>query len=288
MLELPELETARRDLDREIGGLKIKEVDVLGPKRLIPGQANKNGLTKSLSGRKISSVKRVGMLICLDVGSGESLVINLGPGGTLRRAVNKDQKEPDTQLIITFTQKGQLRLLDGEKSATVNLVQNEEIDQAFPEVAELGFDPVDEPISWTDFGRRLLECDTKLRPLLMDQTFVVGLGPIYSDEILHAALLRHDRVANQLITQEIRRLYRSIVETIHNAVKHRGVSLDQISDVFGEPGGYDEYLEVYGRGGERSRNGRGDVLTARVGGTTHYYCDYVGVPLCSVVFSFPG
>lgn len=274
MLELPELETARRDLDREIGGLKIKEVDVLGPKRLIPGQANKNGLTKSLSGRKISSVKRVGMLICLDVGDGESLVINLGPGGTLRRAVNKDQKEPDTQLIITFTQKGQLRLLDGEKSATVNLVQNEEIDQAFPEVAELGFDPVDEPISWTDFGRRLLECDTKLRPLLMDQTFVVGLGPIYSDEILHAALLRHDRVANQLITQEIRRLYRSIVETIHNAVKHRGVSLDQISDVFGEPGGYDEYLEVYGRGGERSRNGRGDVLTARVGGTTHYYCDY--------------
>ena len=274
MLELPELETARRDLDREIGGLKIKEVDVLGPKRLIPGQANKNGLTKSLSGRKISSVKRVGMLICLDVGSGESLVINLGPGGTLRRAVKKDQKEPDTQLIITFTQKGQLRLLDGEKSATVNLVQNEEIDQAFPEVAELGFDPVDEPISWTDFGRRLLECDTKLRPLLMDQTFVVGLGPIYSDEILHAALLRHDRVANQLITQEIRRLYRSIVETIHNAVKHRGVSLDQISDVFGEPGGYDEYLEVYGRGGERSRNGRGDVLTARVGGTTHYYCDY--------------
>ena len=274
MLELPELETARRDLDREIGGLKIKEVDVLGPKRLIPGQANKNGLTKSLSGRKISSVKRVGMLICLDVGDGESLVINLGPGGTLRRAVNKDQKEPDTQLIITFTQKGQLRLLDGEKSATVNLVQNEEIDQAFPEVAELGFDPVDEPISWTDFGRRLLECNTKLRPLLMDQTFVVGLGPIYSDEILHAALLRHDRVANQLITQEIRRLYRSIVETIHNAVKHRGVSLDQISDVFGEPGGYDEYLEVYGRGGERSRNGRGDVLTARVGGTTHYYCDY--------------
>ena len=249
MLELPELETARRDLDREIGGLKIKEVDVLGPKRLIPGQANKNGLTKSLSGRKISSVKRIGMLICLEVGNGESLVINLGSGGTLRRAANKDQKEADTQLIVSFTQKGQLRLLDSEKSATVTLVQNEEIAQVFPEVTELGFDPVDEPISWTDFGRRLLECDAKLRPLLMDQTFVVGLGPIYSDEILHAALLRHDRVANQLITQEIRRLYRSIVETIHNAVKHRGVALDQISDVFGEPGGYDEYLEVYGRGG---------------------------------------
>ena len=48
MLELPELETARRDLDREIGGLKIKQIDVMGPKRLIPGQANKTSLTLSL------------------------------------------------------------------------------------------------------------------------------------------------------------------------------------------------------------------------------------------------
>jgi len=274
MLELPELETVRRDLDRDVGGLKIKEVDVIGAKRLIPGQANKTGLTKALSGRKISSVTRVGTLLCLQVGDGQSLVLNLGPGGSLQRAANKDDRESDTQLIIGFTQKGQLRLVDSEKSATVTLVDNEEMSQIFPEVGELGFDPVDEPISWTDFGVRLLGQDTKLRPLLMDQTFIVGLGPIYSDEILHAALLRHDRIANQLITQEIRRLYRAIVETIHNAVKHRGVSLDGGRDVFGEPGGYDEYLEVYGRGGERSKNGRGDVLTARVGGTTHYYCDY--------------
>ena len=108
----------------------------------------------------------------------------------------------------------------------------------------------------------------------MDSSFIVGLGRVYSDEILHAALLRHDRVASQLITQEIRRLYRAIVETVHNAVKHRGVSINGVRDVFGQPGGYDEYLEVFGRAGERSRNGRGDVLTARVGGSTHHYCDY--------------
>ncbi len=274
MLELPELETARRDLDREVSGLKIKEVDVLGPKRLIPGEANKNGLTKALSGRKVSSVKRIGMILYLDVGNGQSLVIDLGPGGYLQRAANKDAIDTDTQLIIGFTQKGQVRLIDPEKQATVALIETEQIIDAFPSITELGFDPVDEPISWTDFGQRLLEYDVKLRPLLMDETFIVGLGPVYSDEILHAALLRHDRIASQLITQEIRRLYRSIVETVHNAVKHRGVSLDGTRDIFGEPGGYDEYLEVYGRGGERSRNGRGDVLTARVGGTTHYYCDY--------------
>jgi len=166
MLELPELETARRDLDREVGGLKIKEIDVIGPKRLIPGQANKTGLTKALSGRKISSVKRRGMLLCLGVGNGQSLVIDLGGGGSLQRAANKDVREPDTQLIIGFTQKGQLRLIDNDKSATVTLVDDEVMSQVFPEVIELGFDPVDEPISWTDFGSRLLKHDTKLRPLL--------------------------------------------------------------------------------------------------------------------------
>ena len=67
MLELPELETARRDLDREIGGLKIKQIDVMGPKRLIPGQANKTSLTNALAGSKVTSVRRIGMLLCLVV-----------------------------------------------------------------------------------------------------------------------------------------------------------------------------------------------------------------------------
>ncbi|MDG2112134.1 MAG: hypothetical protein P8N02_05920, partial [Actinomycetota bacterium] len=129
-------------------------------------------------------------------------------------------------------------------------------------------------MSWTVFGQRLVRQDRTLRQLLIDPTFVVGIGPVYSDEILHSALLRHDRKANGLITQEIRRLYRAIVETVHNALKHRGVSLEDETDVFGEPGGYNEYLEVYGRAGERSRNGRGDVLTAKVSGVVHYYCDY--------------
>lgn len=160
MLELPELETVRRDLDRDIGGLKIKEIDVIGAKRLIPGQVNKTGLTNALSGRKVSSVTRVGRLLCLQVGNGQSLVLTLGPGGSLQRVANKDDREPDTQLIIGFTQKGQLRLVDSDKGATVTLVENEEIEQTFPELSELGFDPVDEPISWTDFGGRLLERNT--------------------------------------------------------------------------------------------------------------------------------
>ena len=274
MAELPEIEITRRDLDKDVGGRKIKTVEVPGAKRVVEGASTKKAFGAALEGRKIASVRRAGLLLLFDVGDGELVVARLGPKGSFRRAAAKVPLDPDTQVIITFTQGGQLRLIDRGDAAQLTLLAADNLNETFPEIEMFGFDPVDEPMSWTVFGQRLVREDRTLRQLLLDPTFVVGLGPVYSDEILHSALLRHDRKANELITQEIRRLYRAIVETVHNAVKHRGVSFEGESDVFGEPGGYNEYLEVYGRAGERSRNGRGDVLSTKISGVVHYYCDY--------------
>ena len=69
-------------------------------------------------------------------------------------------------------------------------------------------------------GRMLLQRSDKLKALLTDDTFVVGVGDIYADEILFEAGLRYDRVCNTLSTQEIRRLHRSLVGTMHDAVKY--------------------------------------------------------------------
>ncbi len=274
MAELPEIEIMRRDLDKDIGGRKIKTVEVLGPKRVVESAATKKAFGTALEGRKLAAVQRRGLLLTFDVGDDELLVADLGPNGRFRRAAAREEMGSDTQVVITFTQGGQLRLIDGGQSAVLAIVPADEVAERYPTLGSLGFDPVDEPMSWTEFGQRLMREDRTLRELLLDPGFVVGIGPVYCDEILHAALLRHDRPAHTLITQEIRRLYRAIVETVHNAVKHRGVSFDNETDVFGEPGNYNEYLEVFGRAGERSRNGRGDVLTMRVGGITHYFCDY--------------
>ena len=274
MAELPEIEIARRDLDKDIGGRKIKAVEVVGAKRVVDAAATKKAFATSLEGRKVVSVRRAGQLLLFDVGEGQLLVADLGPAGRCRRIAAKAEVHPDTQVLITFTQGGQLRLIDSANEAQLTLIEADALEESFPQIARFGFDPVDEPMSWTAFGQRLVLHDRTLRQLLLDPTFVIGIGPVYADEILHSALLRHDRKPNSLITQEIRRLYRAIVETVHNAIKHRGVSLGDATDVFGESGGYNEYLEVYGRAGERSRNGRGDVLTAKISGVTHYYCDY--------------
>ena len=74
----------------------------------------------------------------------------------------------------------------------------------------------------------------------MDQQFVAGIGNLYSDEILFAAGLRYDRSSDSLSATEIRRLYRAMVETLAEAIKHRGSTLadEQYRDLFGEIGDY--------------------------------------------------
>src|SRR5690606_30622111 len=110
-----------------------------------------------------------------------------------------------------FTQGGQLRLLDTTGKAELFVVPFDELTTAIPELADLGFDVLDEPISWTVFGERILRHrGTKLRALLLDRTVLAGIGPIYADEILHASGLRPDRDVGDLSTQEIRRFFRAV------------------------------------------------------------------------------
>ncbi len=148
------------------------------------------------------------------------------------------------------------------------------IDDEIPELAELGVDPVDKPMSWTRFGEMLLSRKAKLKPLLMDQKFIAGLGNIYTDEILFNAGLRYDRTTDSLSTQEIRRLYRALVETLHDAIKYRGSTLadEQYLDLNGAPGEFQHHHNVYAREGEACRRCRTPVVKTRSNSRGTYYC----------------
>src|SRR5437763_7167033 len=143
-----------------------------------------------------------------------------------------------------------------------------------PELGHLGFDPLTEAMSWVQFADRLRARKTKLKPLLMDQRFVAGIGNIYSDEILFAAGLRHDRSSETLSSQEVRRLYRAMVETLQDAIKHRGSSLadEQYRDVFGEVGDYQSLHKVYDREGQPCRRCRSSIVREKAGGRPTLFC----------------
>jgi len=271
MAELPELETLRREADKDLGGRKVKLVDVVVPSA-VKRNTNKKVFATHLDGVKLSKVTRVGESLIVDLDSGEALCIRLGDTGRLVRAQSKEAAPKGLMVTLTFTQHGGLRLIDPGKSAEMYVVAKEDVAAS---AGLTGFDLADDPISWTAFGERLLRQTGKLKAILMDPNFLVGVGPLYSDEILFEAGLRYDRLSRSLSTQEIRRLYRATVEIVHEGIKHGGATVgeDGWRNLSGQSGGYQQFLSVYKRDGAMSPRGRGTVTKSRFGSGYTYYCE---------------
>lgn len=274
MIELPEAETIRRDLDKEISGKRVKEAEVLIA-RAVGGTNQKKAVVAALEKGKVTAVGRRGLVLLIRLDTDEVVVIDLGEAGQLRRHANKDEVNRRTAVVITFTQGGQLRLVDNGTDASLAVVPAAELDHRFPDLAGLGIDPIEEPMSWTTFGRMLLGHKMKLKSLLTDDTIIAGLGELYADEILFEAGLRFDRMSDSLSTQEIRRLYRALVEILHDAVKYRGSTVDGSNylDVFGEPGSYQEHHQVYRRDGQLSPRSRRPIQKTKFNGSWTYFCE---------------
>jgi formamidopyrimidine-DNA glycosylase len=113
----------------------------------------------------------------------------------------------------------------------------------------------------------------------MDQSFTAGIGNLYSDEMLYQAGLRYDRTADSLSATEVRRLYRAIVETLADAIKHRGSSLadEQYRDLFGELGDFQGSHQVYDREGQPCRRCRNTIIRVKAGGRSTFFCEHCQV-----------
>lgn len=275
MAEQPEIETLRRDLDRDIGGRRIKSAEVPGS-GTIPRHATKKEFIGLLQGAKITNVVRRDLLLVMKLDSGDALVADISGSGRLRRQAAREEMEKGTRVVLTFTQGGQLRAVDETGSMELFVVPFDQLTTAVPELAKLGFDILDEPVSWTSFGEVMLHHrDVKLRNLLLDRTMIAGIGPVYADEILFAAGLRPDRDVSSLSTQEIRRFYRAVVETLHEAAKHRGVTtaVDGYVDSAGERGGWTGEMQAYERDGRACLRCRSVISKIRVSNKTAYICE---------------
>lgn len=275
MPELPEVEVVRRDLDREVTGRRVKSVDV-NLARAVRRHRNRKAFTDRLVDRKITGVTRRGKYLICRLDNDDALVIHLGMSGQLLRAKGSREKlAKHTHVVITFTQGGQLRFVDPRTFGEMFVTEYSAIDDDVEELAHLGFDPLESAMSWDWFGQLLAQRSVKLKPLLMDQKFLAGIGNIYSDEILHYAGLRWDRLSDSLSSQEVRRLYRAMVETLQDAVKYRGSSLadEGYVDLFGKPGEYQTHHQVYAREGQLCPRCRHTIVREKTGGRSTFFCE---------------
>lgn len=274
MPELPEVETIRRQLEREVVGRKVKTVDVTG-KRSIRRQTPEE-FKAGLEGAKITGVQRKGKYLLLALDNGSVWIIHLRMSGQLLRAAAKDPVAEHTHVVITFTQGGQLRFLDPRTFGEMFLATPDEITSEIEELSTLGVDPVETPMSWVDFGHLLRSKKMKLKAFLTDQSMIAGIGNIYADEILFDSGLRFDRETDSLTTQEIRRLYRSLVEILYEACKYGGSTLadKQYVDLFGKGGDYQQHHQVYDREKQPCRRcRRNDIVKTKFASRSTFYCE---------------
>ncbi len=275
-MELPEVEVMRRDLEKDVVGRRIKEVEVKGSKnamRSIRRHKTRKEFTSQLVGRKIVKVERRGKYLLLTLDSGDILVVHFGMSGQFQRGTGRVALPAHTHVVFTFQQGGDLRFVDPRTFGELFVTSPDEIGK-IKELQHLAIDPLDQVFTWPTFQYLLAQRAAKMKPLMMDQKFISGLGNIYSDEVLFHAGLRYDRVSDTLSSQEVRRLYRAIQEILQDAIKLRGTTLEDEAyvDLFGKPGEYQTELKVYGREGLPCRRCRTPIQTIKIAQRNSYFC----------------
>jgi formamidopyrimidine-DNA glycosylase len=255
-VELPEVEVVRRDLEKDVVGRRVAEVDVRrmkNTKRVIRRHKTPKEFRDRLKGRKIARADRKGKYVLLHLDDGNVLVVHFGMTGRFLRGNKRLPLDNHTHVIITFQQGGDLRFVDPRTFGELFVRPVDELGRV-KELAHLAIDPLESTFTW--------------------QQFSGVLGNIYSDEVLFAAGLRHDRNSAELSAQEVRRLYRSIQEVVQEAIRFRGTTLgdEAYVDVFGKPGEYQHELKVYGRRGEPCRRCRTPIQVVKYSGRNSYFC----------------
>ncbi|MGH2530508.1 MAG: bifunctional DNA-formamidopyrimidine glycosylase/DNA-(apurinic or apyrimidinic site) lyase [Actinomycetota bacterium] len=275
-MELPEVEVMRRDLERDVVGRKVAAAEVRPSKnamRIIRRHARRKEFADRLVGRKIGKVERRGKYVLLFLDNGDVLVVHFGMSGQFLRGNKRVPLPPHTHVVITFNQGGDLRFADPRTFGEMFVTASDALGKV-KELQHIAIDPLDHVFTWQTFGGRTAQKGAKLKQLLMDQKFISGLGNIYSDEVLFAAGLRHDRMSDTLSSQEVRRLYRALQEVLQEAIRFRGTTLDDEAyvDLFGKPGEFQNELKVYGREGQPCRRCRTPIQTVKISGRNAYFC----------------
>lgn len=275
MPELPEVETIRRQLEPQVVDLSIEDVEIYNL-RSIRRHSSAKEVIESIKGAHIDKIGRRGKYLLLHLQGPllgfNTIVIHLGMSGQLLIQKTEFELKKHTHFKIQFNNSNSLCFVDPRTFGEVFL-DNCKDDSCY-KLQNLGLDPIAQKFDQDDFAKMILTKKTKLKNLLMDQSFLCGIGNIYSDEILFDSKLRYDRSPNSLSKDELKSLYTSICKILEKAIVERGSSLrdEQYRDLFGEVGQFQKHHKVHARQGKPCYRCGHAIMKTKVNSRSCYFC----------------
>ncbi|MBV8809739.1 MAG: bifunctional DNA-formamidopyrimidine glycosylase/DNA-(apurinic or apyrimidinic site) lyase [Acidobacteriaceae bacterium] len=235
MPELPEVETVVRSVSRHVVGSRILHVE-LSSERVTRGGFQKTA--ESLTGARIRGVRRRGKQIFFDLDHG-ILYVHLGMTGKL---LWNGARSKFTRALLHL-EEGTLMYDDIRQFGRVEYFDSvpEFLDRAGPDALSIGFE---------EFYSRLKRRSGSIKTLLLNQTFISGVGNIYADEALFAARIHPRASARRISPKRARDLYDRTLEVLHAAIAHKGSSISDYVDTAGNRGNFQQLHCVYGREGQ--------------------------------------
>jgi formamidopyrimidine-DNA glycosylase len=277
MPELPEVETVRRGIEAKVVGRKIISVEV-GRERSVR-RVGREAVIHGLTGVTITTARRRGKYLLCDLDSGEELMIHLRMSGRVLVEPVGTKRPAHTHVVLSLSERDgvsdEMWFVDPRTFGEVVVFDPAHTAQVLPELIRLGVDPICEHFDSTVLAGRLKGKRGAIKPLLLSQHVVAGIGNIYADEILHRAGLRWNRTADALTTPQVRRLAQHISEVLHDAIAAGGSTLDdsQYVDIEGKTGSFQAEHRVYGRDGKRCVTcGKADIVRVVAAGRATAYC----------------
>lgn len=272
MPELPEVETIRRDLNKELKGRKILKLKFYDwPKMLKPSP---EAIAKAIEGKKIHDFDRRAKLLLAHLDDhGTTVAIHLKLTGQIFIRKQSDAADRFTHVILELDKGEELRFNDLRKFGFMKLIESRsELEKL---LSEFGPEPFTREFTFEKFKKIVTKSTRMVKTVIMDQQKISGVGNIYADEALWRAKIHPTKLASKLNDKQLKALYEAILFVLKQGIEDRGTSVDQYYDTHAQKGKHEQNLKVFRQNGKPCSNCGTVVKKTRVGGRGTHYC-----PVC--------
>jgi formamidopyrimidine-DNA glycosylase len=266
MPELPEITVIAKQMNNEIAGRQVAEIEVRQPKNLNMPVAE---FTKAIVGKTVNEIYSRGKWAFIKLESEYNLLLNLGMGGDLIFFVPSQSLPEKYQFKLTFAD-GSGFTMRFFWFGYIHLVQEENLSK-HKMTSSLGISPTEDCFTLKYFEGLLNGRKSQIKSFLLDQKHVAGIGNVYIQDILFSAGLHPNRRISTLTREEKTGLYNSIHNVLESSIKLRGLAYEK--DFYGKNGGFtmNEFIVGYKTGQPCPKCGT-KIEKIRTGSTSSYIC----------------